>query len=357
MAHRQTKIVNDRWQRIADLMTEKKLDMVMVCASQQDFGFGYALNGLKPIMYHYLTLDKKKGKFVRGYFIPHFLIHRLGLTDKPNVVTFDDKTIPLEFEKFLKGHKRVGVLGPAPALHFSKSSCELVFLDDFSWTILNKKDASEIANISATSTLLKAALVKASKLLSAGEKTGDIEEALDRGLLKNVDSLAFPSLVDSLYQSPSHLELAGKNECVKKKDLLFVNVGAELNGFYADAGRTFAINNPALKKKCDLLGKAFDIFVEKMKPGMKLTDLPAMLQGQLEEVGLKNAQLDKKYIGHSVGFNIINMPFIGETIFRNEKLLADTTLSFFVFVTMEKQVFKLQNTVWIGAKKNEVLTQ
>lgn len=337
-------------------MKEKRLDIVLICATQQDFGFGYALSGLKPIMYHYLTLDKINGKLIRGYFVPKFLVQRLGLSKKKNVVAFDDKKIPHQFGSFLKGHKRVGVLGPAPAVHFSEAHCEMVFLDDYLWPLLNKKDTAEIINIEATSKLLKDVLDKASRLIVPGTKLAEIADILDRELLKKADALAFPSFVESLSGKTPLVYLLGDSAFVKKNDLIFINVGAELDGYFADAGRSFAVNNPELKKKVRLVEKAFASFVRGLKPGMKLCDLPERLQEQLEKSGLKKVKLDKNYIGHSVGFNIINMPYIGESIFREETLSANTTISFFIDVEADGQKLITQDTVLVGAKKNKILT-
>lgn len=356
MSQKQKTIEKNRWQKIADLMKEKRLDIVLICATQQDFGFGYALSGLKPIMYHYLTLDKVNGRLTRGYFVPKFLVGRLGLSKKKNVVAFDDKKIPHQFEAFLRGNKRVGVLGPAPAVHFSKTNCEMIFLDDYLWPLLNIKDKEEIASIEATAKLLKLALEKAARLIVPGTKMAEIADILDRELLKKADALAFPSFVESLSGRTPLVYLLGDAAFVKKNDLVFINVGAELNGYFADAGRCFAVNNPELKKKVRLIEKAFASFVRGLKPGMKLCDLPGSLQKQLEKSGIKNVKLDKNYIGHSVGFNIINMPYIGESIFREELLAANTTLSFFIDVEVDGKKFISQDTVLVGTKKNRILT-
>lgn len=346
-----------RWRKIADLMKKENLDLVLVCASLQDFGFGYALSGLRPILYHYLTLDRRSGRLARGYFVPYFLVERLGLEGRPGVVTFDDKMIPAEFGRFLRGKKRVGIVGPAPAAHFSETDCRLVFLDDLLWPLLNRKSPSEIAGVKATAGILADVLDNAGKLIKTGARIEQIAEALDRAVLKKADALAFPSLVEVQHGGRQILSLLGVKVSVQPQDALFINIGAEHNGYFADAGRMYFRNKPLLARQYALLEKAMKAFVKLLRPGLPLCGLPAMLQSEIKRAGLKKARLNSRYIGHSVGFNIINLPYIGDNLFAGEKVEPNTTISFYVEVQLAGSVLKLQETVLIGPRSNAILTR
>lgn len=350
-------IVDLRWAKIAQIMKSQKLDIVMVCASLQDFGFGYALSGLKPILYHYLTLDPKSGKVARGYFIPYFLADRLGLAGKSGVVTFDDKIVPKEFKKFLSGKKRVGIAGPAPAIHFSQSDSQLVFLDEVLWPLLNVKSPAEIAGVRATSAILKKVLLAATKMVKAGVKLESLAGDLDREVLKEADALAFPCLVESDHGGHQILSLLGVETKIRSEDAIYINIGAEHDGFYADVGRMYFLQNAELKKKYALLVKAFDRFIKRLRPGLLLCHLPALLQEDVKRARLPGAKLNDSYLGHSVGFNIINLPYIGRGIFTTEKLQAHTTISFFVEAKVDGALLKLQETVLIGERGNAILTK
>ncbi len=347
----------ERWQRIAGVMRQKKLEMVLICSSLQDFGFGFSLTGLKPIFYHYLFLDRKTEKLNKGYFVPYFLVDRLGLENKPHVATFDDKNVPKEFAKFLKKYKKVGIIGPAPAVHFSLTAAELVFLDDDLWPILNRKSGAEIEDVKETSAILAAALDQAGKLLKPGSRMDEIAETLDRRILKSADALAFPTLMESRHGNKNILYLLGFKAKIRSKDIIYINVGAEHNGLFADAGRTYFLDNKKLEQTYRLFEKGFDQFVRDLKPGMRLCRLPDMLRAAFKKVGLERLEFNEKYIGHSVGFNIINMPYIGVDIFKEEVLQADTTISFVIQAKMTGQQLQLQDTVWIGEKKNQILTR
>ncbi len=346
-----------RWQKIAAVMQQKKLDIVLICASSQDFSFGFALTGLKPILYHYLFLDRPSGRLQKGYFVPHFLVNRLGLSDKPHVKTFDEKKIPQEFARFLKKCRKVGIIGPAPAVHFSLTPAELVFLDDDLWTVLNKKSPAEIAAVKKVTGILAETLNKAARLIKPGLRMDQVAEQLDREILKKADALAFPTLVESFHGQKNILCLLGWKAKILAKDIVYVNVGAEHEGFFADIGRTFFVNNPLWQKKYALVEKAFKAFVKALKPAIELHILPGLLEFELRRAGLSKCHLDKKYLGHSIGFNILNLPYIGEEIFTEEKLQANTTLSLVAHLEMEGQNLQLQETVLIGEKSGEILSR
>jgi Xaa-Pro aminopeptidase len=348
---------SERWRQIAAVMRQKKLEMVLICSSLQDFGFGFSLTGLKPIFYHYLFLDRKTEKLNKGYFVPYFLVGRLGLENDPHVATFDDKNVPGDFARFLKKYKKVGIVGPAPAVHFSQTAAELVFLDDDLWPILNRKSGAEIKRIKETAKILKGALEMAGKMLKPGVRLDGIARFLDREILKSADALAFPSLVESRQGKKNALFLLGIKAKIRKKDLIYINIGAEHDGLFADAGRTYFINNQELQQSYLLLEKSFLQFVRELKPGLKLYKLPQMLKKIFQKSGLTGIKLNEKYIGHSVGFNIINMPYIGQQIFMKETLQADTTISFVIQAKVDGRRMQLQDTVWIGKKKNVILTR
>jgi Xaa-Pro aminopeptidase len=350
-------IQKERWEKIAGIMREKKLEVVLVCSSLQDFGLGFSLTGLKPIFYHYLFLDKAGGKLRKGYFVPYFLVDRLGLENKPHVETFDDKKIPEDFARFLKKFRKVGILGPAPAIHFSLTGAELVFLDEEMWPILNRKSGAEIKAVAKVAGLLDKVLNRAGKLLKPGVRLDAVSEQLDREILKTADSLAFPTLAESRHGNKNLLYLLGVKAKIHSRDLIYINAGAEMNGVFADAGRSYFLNNEALKRDYARFEQAFDSFVAAIKPGMKLCELPLLLKKQLKEQGLAGLTFDEKYIGHSVGFNIINMPYIGREIFTSETVQADTTLSLVIQAKWKGQQFQLQDTVWIGEENNKILTR
>jgi hypothetical protein len=368
-------IVAKRLTALKKVLREKDLDMILICSSLQEFGFGFSVSGIKPIYYHYFFLSKQKlldlpspqtrknkpkaGRegITTGYFVPYFLVERLGLDKRPGVVTFDDKKIAKDMRKFLSGAERVGILGPAPAVHFSRSHADLVFLDDELWPILQEKSKEEINQIKETSYILADLLEEIKWAITPEERMDLLAEHLDKEILRKGDDVAFPSLVESRHGNKNILYLLGLKAKIKQKDLIYINIGAQKNGFFADAGRTYFVNNPVLEKKYRKFEQAFFTFVKALRPGQKLADLPGQFQKQLEKVGLKKIQLKDDYIGHSIGFSIINLPFISKNLFQGEKLQDRTTWSLVVECLVDGQHFQLQDTLLITERGGQILTR
>lgn len=365
------KIVAKRLDMLGQVLEERGLDMILICSSLQEFGFGFSVTGVKPIYYHYFFLTRqhflqkfggleKHGspeKIIHGYFVPYFLVERLGLEKENSLITFDDKRIAKDMRKFLTGIGRVGILGPAPAEHFSRSSADLVFLDDQLWPILMEKSPEEIKKLKDVSGILADLLEEISWAITPGERLDLLSEHLDKGILRRADDIAFPSLVESRHGEKNVLYLLGFKAKIKQKDLLYINIGAQKEGFFADAGRTYVINNPPLEKKYRLLERAFLNFASALKPGLKLSDLPELFKKHLRKMGLKKTSLKDDYIGHSIGFSIINLPFIGKNLFPTEKLRAGTTWSLVIECLVDGQHFQLQDTLLITDRGGQVLTR
>lgn len=370
MKNKNQNIVAERIAALEKVLLEKDLDMILICSSLEEFGFGFAVSGIRPIYHHYFFLMREKflaadshgkatkgEKIVKGYFVPSFLVERLGLKQKKRVITFGDKDITKDMRKFLTGAKRVGIIGPAPAVDFSRSRAELVFLDDQTWPILEKKSQEEIQKIREVSTILNNALQEAKSKIETGERMDKLAESLDKKILTEADDLAFPSLVESRQGNKHILYLLGNRAKIRNKDLLYLNVGAQKDGFFADAGRTFVVNNPGLEKIYKQFEKAYLTFIKALKPGMKLADLPELLQEYLQKSGLEKIKLRDSYIGHSIGFSIINLPFIGKELFPDERLKDETVWSMVVECSVDGQYFQVQDTILVGQKGNEILSR
>ncbi|MEK6877976.1 MAG: hypothetical protein AABY22_00130 [Nanoarchaeota archaeon] len=96
----------NRKEWLKDLLKKKKLDGILIYSSWTDSGYGLALTGIKPGLFHYYFFNGKTELFLElSYFIPE-------LSKKTNIKILPLKEdIPQESLKgLLKNFKKIGLV-------------------------------------------------------------------------------------------------------------------------------------------------------------------------------------------------------------------------------------------------------
>ncbi len=333
------------------LMKSRKLDMILVFGTLQKFGELQYFTGLRPTYYHYFFV--KPGKPLHsGYFAPYFLVREVK--NIRNLVTFDDLDIPAEMNKLLHGKKRVGLIGSAPAFHFSESEAEIVFLDDEIRIEMAVKNSLEITKIRSVSNMLAAIVKAVSRKVKCGVAISKIAEAMEKMVGDKGAGLAFPPIVHNTKHHPNMFNWLSPTEKVLARDAVRINLGIEKDGFYADVARMVFVNEAGLAKLYAVLEKCYGQFVAGLRPGMVIGDLAGRIEKLLSKHQMQGYKLDKSYLGHLIGFEIIEHPFLLSN--SPEKLRNGMTISLLVRLKKGRSELFIQNVVLIGARSGEILS-
>jgi methionyl aminopeptidase len=96
---------------------------------------------------------------------------------------------------------------------------------------------------------------------------------------------------------------------IKEGDILSVDIGVELDGFYGDAAMTFAIGKISKEAKTliRVCRETLELAVNMLVPGNKLSNLCAAIQKNVEANGFS---VIRKYVGHGIGHKIHEDPQI-----------------------------------------------
>jgi methionyl aminopeptidase len=91
----------------------------------------------------------------------------------------------------------------------------------------------------------------------------------------------------------------GKNR-LRDGDLVSVDCGVLLDGFYGDAAVTFGVGtvSPEAKRLMDVTRRCLDDAVAAVKPEGRLGDVGAAVQGRAEEAGFG---VVREFVGHGIG--------------------------------------------------------
>ncbi|GAB6188386.1 type I methionyl aminopeptidase [Marinitoga arctica] len=100
-----------------------------------------------------------------------------------------------------------------------------------------------------------------------------------------------------------------KEKIFKNGDIVSIDMGLTLDGYIADAARTFMIGkvDEKVKKLVEVTEKSFWIGIEQAVPGNRIGDISNAIQTYVESFGFS---IIKEYVGHGVGRKLHEDPQI-----------------------------------------------
>lgn len=100
-----------------------------------------------------------------------------------------------------------------------------------------------------------------------------------------------------------------KEKVFKNGDIVSIDMGLTLDGYIADAARTFMIGevNEEVKKLVEVTEKSFWLGIEQAVPGNRIGDIGNAIQTYVESFGFS---IIKEYVGHGVGRKLHEDPQI-----------------------------------------------
>lgn len=121
------------------------------------------------------------------------------------------------------------------------------------------------------------------------------------------------SLCTSINQEVVH-GIPSAKRVLKEGDILSMDFGVEVDGYYADAALTVPVGKvaPTREKLLRVTREALERGIEQMKEGNRLSDISAAVQSWVEKNGLS---IVREFVGHSIGTKMhedLQLPNYGE---------------------------------------------
>ena len=87
---------------------------------------------------------------------------------------------------------------------------------------------------------------------------------------------------------------------LRSRDILSVDVGVKLDGYYADGATTIALGmvSPEVKRLLEITERALEEGVRQARPGNRIGDIGASIQSAVEPAGFS---VIRELVGHGVG--------------------------------------------------------
>lgn len=201
--------------------------------------------------------------------------------------------------------KRLGVAGidrmPVPAfqaLTRALPGTEVVDVSDGLARLRRRKSALEIDRLRAAARLTDSMLDAARAQARPGLAESALAAILAAIPLHSGGSLAFPTTVVSGTDTPIPIRMPTARE-LARGDSVMIDLGAEVDGYQADATRTLVLGSPtaAQRKAWDTVLAAYEAAVERARPGVACRELHRVSARIIEDAGYRVAHR----IGHGIG--------------------------------------------------------
>jgi methionyl aminopeptidase len=177
-----------------------------------------------------------------------------------------------------------------------------------------KKTPEEIDKMAAAGDVLVRTLELVERKLRPGITTGELDKAAEKFIRSQGGTPAFKGyrgFPGSLCTSPNSMVvhgIPGKYE-LSRGDILSVDCGVILDGWVADAARTFAVGpvSETARKLLKTTEASLFAAVEQCRPGKKLGDLSHSVQAVVEA---RDLSVVRSLVGHGIGRNMHEDPQI-----------------------------------------------
>ena len=147
--------------------------------------------------------------------------------------------------------------------------------------------------------------------------------------------VATPFVASGEHMSPPNRFASDK--IIREGDIVFIDIGAQFNGHYADVARTVICGTPSRRQQeiYTAVYHALQAGVAAMRPGNTNDDVATAVVAQGRERGLEEHFLSL-FIGHGVGMGSNEPPYVGES-----QPGADTV------VLEERMTMALEPLIWV----------
>ncbi|MHC4870392.1 MAG: type I methionyl aminopeptidase [Planctomycetota bacterium] len=147
---------------------------------------------------------------------------------------------------------------------------------------------------------------------------------------------------------------------LKDGDIISIDVGVEINGFFGDAARTYAVGNPnrRVKKLLDAGMGALKAAIDSIRPDVPLTRISKSIQDFVES---RKFSVVRQFVGHGIGKRMHEPPQVPNFLsscFASEKVILKpgTVIAIEPMVNAGKSEVEVMDDGWTVVTKDRKLS-
>ncbi|AHH12123.1 Methionine aminopeptidase [Borrelia hermsii YBT] len=218
---------------------------------------------------------------------------------------------------------------------------------------LRLKSREEIKKIRASARLLAQTLLEIEKNIVSGINTKMLDLIASDFIAKNGAKSAFKgyngfkgTICASVNEEVIH-GVPGSRE-LKDGDIISVDCGVILDGFYSDMAKTFKVGkvNPKISKLLEVTEASLYRGIAEMKVGNRVLDISKAIESYIKPFGFG---IVREYTGHGVGFALHEEPGVPnyyEPFFKNIRIQEGMVLAIEPMVNLGGHEVSVKNDGW-----------
>ncbi len=177
------------------------------------------------------------------------------------------------------------------------------------------KSPDDIKRIRDAGVIIAEIFTTLSSASLAGQSTWEVDLMIDSMIVKRKGRAAFKTVPG--YSAASCISindevvhgLPSKKKKIRNGDLVKIDIGVVMNGYFGDACRTFAVGRvtDGAKNLAEATRQALEMAIAVMVPGGRLGDIGHAIQVHAETRGYS---VVRNYTGHGVGYALHEAPVV-----------------------------------------------
>jgi Xaa-Pro dipeptidase len=214
------------------------------------------------------------------------------------------------------------------------------------------KDPDELALMRGACAIAEAVTETAIAAVRPGVREYEVAGEAMRTLYRlggEMAHLATPFVASGENMAPP--QRYSSDKLIREGDLVFIDIGAMWNGYYADIGRTVICGRPSRRQQevYTAVYHGLQAAVRMMRPGFTNDDVAAAVRSEGAERGLGGDFLSL-FIGHGIGMGANEPPYVGEALRGAEtiELKAGMTMAIEPLIWVPGVGVRLEDTIAVG---------
>ena len=211
-----------------------------------------------------------------------------------------------------------------------RALAEFVDVGARSSRMIIRKSPSELEKMRRAGLLVHEVLQKLAPMVQEGATTWDLEVEADRMIREAGARPAFKgyytasagskypfTLCTSVNAQVVHGMPSAKT-VLKKGDIVSIDTGAELNGYFGDSAVTIPVGEPTpqVKKLLEVTKESLELAIDKMRPGNRLFDVCGTIERHVTSNGFS---IVREMVGHGIGTSMHEEPQVPNYVDRRNE--------------------------------------
>jgi methionyl aminopeptidase len=229
-----------------------------------------------------------------------------------------------------------------------------------------RKNAAELERMRRSGLLVWQILQELAKMVQEGVATSDLETAAEKmvkdagakpafkGYYTQAAGSKYPFVLCTSVNDEIVHGMPSPKRKLKKGDILSIDTGVELNGYFGDSAITVPVGevSDSAKRLLKVTEESLELAIDKMRPGNRLFDVCGTVEKYVVDNGFS---VVREMVGHGIGTKLHEEPQVPNFVDRrgeNPRLKEGMVLAIEPMVNAGRPEMQVKSDRWTAVTKD-----